>query len=274
VEVMQKHVTDGTIVSEAVIPPHDHFKEIVDISRIEYLIDELRVVGFIIKPKNIQDQKLPVLIYNRGGNREYGKIDDERLYRLSSYASLNYIVLATQYRGNDGGEGREEFGGSDVRDVFAMSWLADTLPYADITKKVMVGHSRGGLMTYICIKMGIDIKAAAVIGAPTNLFRRPLPFPMEEIHAELIGNPIENQEEYRDRSAIFWAERLTRVPILILHGDADSRVDPDDAKELAQLLERNQAAYNYIPFPEGNHALSNFEHERDDEIFKWFELYL
>ena len=49
--------------------------------KIRYLSDGLEVVGFILKPKD-EDQKFPVMIYNRGGNREFGKIDVSTLEYL------------------------------------------------------------------------------------------------------------------------------------------------------------------------------------------------
>ncbi|RZT23995.1 alpha/beta hydrolase family protein [Fictibacillus sp. BK138] len=267
---MKRNKNDGKLISKVEVPVHSDFEGQITIFRIEYLVDELRVVGFIIRPRS--DNKLPVLIYNRGGNGEYGKLDDERLYRLSKYALEGYVVLASQYRGNDGGEGKDAFGGDDVRDVFALSWLADELPYADNKNKVMIGHSRGGMMTYLCIKYGIDIKAAAVIGAPTNLLRRPLAFPMESILADRIGDFSEKRSEYCERSALLWPDKI-KTPTLILHGDADSRVDYKDAEELAELLTKNNLKYKYVLYTDGDHALNKFEKERDREIFDWFSIF-
>lgn len=46
----------------------------VDCKKIKYLSDGLKVVGYIWKPKNSEGKKLPVIIFNRGGNREQGKL--------------------------------------------------------------------------------------------------------------------------------------------------------------------------------------------------------
>lgn len=270
---MQKNSTDGQIVSMSEVKVDQQFEGKVEAFRIEYLVDGLKVIGFIVKPSIIGQKRLPVLIYNRGGNREYGKIDSERLARLAVYASKNYIVLASQYRGNDGGEGAEEFGGADVRDVFALSWLADELPYADSKRKVMFGHSRGGMMTYICMNLGIDIKAAAVVGAPSNLFREPLPFPMDLIHADLIGDKELDSDKFKARSAIFWPDKID-IPILMLHGDSDDRVHVDDSNDLAKLLKEHGKEHKLVVYPGGDHRLSAFQAERDKEIFDWFEKYI
>lgn len=266
---IQKKPSDGQVVSMVEVKLHPKLDE-VETFRLEYMVDGLRVVGYLSKPKIVHSKKLPVLLYNRGGNREFGKIDEERLNRLASYASRNYVVLASQYRGNDGGEGKEEFGGRDVKDVFALSWLADTLPYVDPFKKFMFGHSRGGMMSYICIKLGIDIKAAAVVGAPANLLREPLAFPMEIIHSELIGDKATEKNKYIDRSAIHWPEKIN-VPLLIQHGQKDQRVSVEDAIELSELLRKHRKNHKLVIHPDGDHRLSGNEYTRDQEIFDWFE---
>jgi len=118
----------------------------------EYLSDGLRVVGLIVKPK--KEGKYPVVIYNRGGHMEGGKIDVKELLGLSMFARQEYVVIASQYRGNDGGEGKEEYGGADINDVLNLIPLAKSLPFTDGDRIVMYGASWGGLMTYLAIKGG------------------------------------------------------------------------------------------------------------------------
>src|SRR5262245_4602879 len=43
--------------------------------RIQYPSDGLKVVGFLVKPRNPQGKRYPVIIYNRGGIQDIGKID-------------------------------------------------------------------------------------------------------------------------------------------------------------------------------------------------------
>ena len=64
---------------------------------------------------------------------------------LAKIASQGYIVVASQYRGNGGSEGREEFGGSDVKDILNLFPLIDNLHNADNKNIGMFGWSRGGM---------------------------------------------------------------------------------------------------------------------------------
>ncbi|MDR6550334.1 hypothetical protein [Paenibacillus qinlingensis] len=82
--------------------------------RIHYLSDGLKVVGFIVKPKEIPG-KAPLIIYNRGGAEDRSLIEIRQLSTFFSFlAKKGYVVLASQYRGNDGGEGQDRWGGDDI----------------------------------------------------------------------------------------------------------------------------------------------------------------
>jgi len=225
--------SNGKIVYEKIIKLKD-FKDSVECFKIKYLSDGLKVVGYIFKPKD-GGSKYPVMIFNRGGNREYGKITEKRFRHISYLASNNYVVLASQYRGNDGGQGREEFGGKDVNDVLNLIPLAKSLPFANPDKIVMLGFSRGGMMTYLAIKKGAEIKAAAVVGGVTDLIQW-------DQERESIGEKVleqlispHNREEYKKRSAYYWPERIN-IPILILHGEKDWRVRVTQAKKISKKL--------------------------------------
>ena len=68
--------------------------------------DGLRVKGFMARPSSAQE-KLPCVIWNRGGNREFGALNDQlATLFLSRIASWGYVVVASQYRGNGGGEAK------------------------------------------------------------------------------------------------------------------------------------------------------------------------
>jgi dipeptidyl aminopeptidase/acylaminoacyl peptidase len=76
----------------------------IEIKSITYLSDGLNVKGYLVAPKNAE--KLPCVIFNRGGNREFGAWNDlAAAALLGRVASWGYVVVASQYRGNAGGEG-------------------------------------------------------------------------------------------------------------------------------------------------------------------------
>ncbi|NBI27842.1 alpha/beta hydrolase family protein [Chengkuizengella marina] len=264
---------DNIIVNQELLDIESSYSNNVETYRMQYLSDDFKVVGFIVKPKTIED-KAPLLIFNRGGNREFGVINEKTLQYLSFWADQGYVVLASQYRGNDGGEGQEELGGSDINDVLNLIHVAEELPYVDMDQKVMLGASRGGMMTYLAIKHDLDIQAAAVISGVTDqldLYEKRND--MKLILNELVGDPILDREEYEKRSAVYWADEID-VPTLILHGEKDWRVPVDQARNMVDQLKKYQKDYKYIEYPYGDHSLSAYSDEYKKEIIDWFELYL
>jgi dipeptidyl aminopeptidase/acylaminoacyl peptidase len=241
-----------------------------DCYKIKYLSDGLYVVGFVVKPKG-DGSKFPVIIFNRGGNREFGKITEEKLTYLSYLSSKGYVILASQYRGNDGGWGREEFGGKDVNDVSNIIKLAKSLPFVNPSKIVMLGYSRGGMMTCLAIKHGADIKAAAIVGGLTDVeqaYNRDEG--MKRVIRVLVGT---DKSEWEKRSAVYWPEKID-VPLLILHGENDWRAKPSQVIKLSEKLTEEGKVNKLVIYPKGDHGLNTHQSARDREIFKWFDKYL
>src|SRR5207253_98720 len=108
---------------------------------------------------------------NRGGNREEGQWDTVSLaFYLGRMATWKYVVIASQYRGNDGGEGKEEFGGKDVNDVLNLIPALSQITKADTSRIGIEGRSRGGMMTYLALKSTCRFKAAVVNSGLANSF--------------------------------------------------------------------------------------------------------
>jgi dipeptidyl aminopeptidase/acylaminoacyl peptidase len=263
--------SDGKIIDQTPVDMKSDFSGQVDCYKIKYLSDGLKVVGFVLAPKT-RDKKFPVLIYNRGGNREFGSISPRDLVYLSFLASNNYVVLASQYRGNDGGEGREAFGGNDVNDVLNLIPLAKSLGFTDTEKIVMLGYSRGGMMTYLAIKRGAPIKAAAVVGGITDIAQtyRERESGMKRVIKELVGT---NEQDWKERSAYYFAEQIN-IPVLILHGENDIRVNVTQAKKLSGRLSELGKEHELLTFPKGDHGLNTNRRQRNARIFEFFTKHL
>src|SRR5262245_8394956 len=155
--------------------------------RIKYMSDRLKVVGFIWKPKDTAGKRLPLIIFNRGGNREFGKLGPWMQSGFYEYLTNGFVVIGSQYRGNDGGEGKEEFGGAEVNDVLNLVPLAKSLGYVDMNNLFLFGWSRGGMMSLLALKNNLQVNAAAIGGAAVNLkeLRKAM---IEGVYRQLIPN--------------------------------------------------------------------------------------
>lgn len=60
--------------------------------------DNLKIRGFLIRPK--KEGKYPVIIFNRGGNREAGAVSVDMMTNfLSKIADQGFILIGYQLRG-------------------------------------------------------------------------------------------------------------------------------------------------------------------------------
>jgi dipeptidyl aminopeptidase/acylaminoacyl peptidase len=197
----------------------------VDCLRIRYISDGLSVVGFIVKPRSAGgDTRYPVIVYNRGGFRDIGKIDTWNLLDFYGFASQGFVVLASQYRGSDGGEGRDEVGGADVADVLVLSRVAASLPDADSSNMFLYGLSRGGMMSFLSLKRGFPAKAVAVVGAVFDVeaFQERAPKVVASALA-LSPDASKGVAVLRERSVMNWPDQVS-APLLIIHGAKDEEV--------------------------------------------------
>ncbi|XEC94458.1 alpha/beta hydrolase family protein [Paenibacillus tarimensis] len=248
-----------------------HHSDHAEAFRIHYRSDGLKVVGFIVKPKEMKE-KAPLLIYNRGGAEDRTLINSTLLSTFFSFlARKGYVVLASQYRGNDGGEGEDRWGGDDIHDVLNLVEVAKQLPYVDTDRKVMIGQSRGGLMTYLAIRKQLDLKAAVVVSGPTDLtdLYQKRGENMKEILMRLVGDPNLNTDEYMKRSPINWADEIN-APLLIIHGGNDWMSPVQQVRDFARKLDELNKDYRYVEYPDGDHFLKGKWDEVKKEIIHFF----
>ncbi|MFC3884388.1 alpha/beta hydrolase family protein [Bacillus songklensis] len=246
----------------------------VDIHKITYMSDGLKIKGFLLKPKEI-DGKLPLLVYSRGGMHDYGAVNRNKLVYLSSWAKKGYVVVTTQYRGNGGSEGVETYGGDDIHDVINLIRLAEKLPYVNPNQKVAIGYSRGGMMTYLLMKNGIQFDAVAIVSGITDMFqfydqRRPK---IQKELRKMVGSPKEEQDKYKSRSAVYWSDKI-HSPLLILHGTGDKKVHYTQAEKLVKQLKQQKKEHKYVLYEGANHPLQEYFNEYNQEIDRWFASHL
>ncbi|MCL2376334.1 MAG: prolyl oligopeptidase family serine peptidase [Defluviitaleaceae bacterium] len=237
------------------------------IYRIKYSSDGYRVMGYVAAPADFMEHEYPILIINRGGNRDFGSLT---YAQVISFALRGYIVLGSQYRGVAGGTGIEQFGGDDINDVLRLIDISESFAFAQQGGVYMFGASRGGMMTYIASRMDCRIRAATVWAANSNIFYsfNERGYDMRQVLVELIGGaPNELPEEFERRSAVFWADEI-KVPLLIGHGgDTDWRVPTHHSINMAAALERYGKPHRLIIYPDAGHeVVMDFL----DEMDEWF----
>ncbi len=232
-----------------------------------------QVEGFLIEPKG--SGPLPVIVYNRGGSKDFGSITEKflRCARPSALAEAGYLVIATQYSGAGRSEGVDDFGGpqtlNDVRELYGLL-AAD--PRADHSRIGMFGASRGGMMTYLMLREASWIKAAATMAGAADLVDTSFRPVMEEHYERMFGGALEGREA---RSVLSWVQDLPKhVPLLLMHGTADWRVNPMESLRLAQRCYEERIPCRYISYEGADHGLTEVYGESVQQLASWFNRYV
>lgn len=248
------------------------------VEKITYLSDGLKVKGYIAYPSDAS-RKYPSIIWCRGGYENAGAIDKFTARGMfGQIASWGYCVFASQYRGNDGSDGHDDFGGDDVNDVLNLITLADEIPQADKNNWAIEGWSRGGMMTYLTLTRTNLFKAAIVIGGIANLRcnAEESKF-MRRLFEHSLGNYTEEQFKKRceERSIVNFPEKLAKeTPLLLIHGNNDERVLPHDSLDLSYKLLEQKIPFRLVMLEGGDHFLKSHRKEVDELRRMWFNRYL
>jgi len=260
-----------------------------EVLEITYASDGLTVRGILIKPKAPGTRKWPAIIFNRGGNGQLGSLMDNGLpcglantscldlVDLYLFAKAGFVVIASDYRYQGATVKRDEWGGVEVDDVLNLVPALKSLNFVDPERLYMLGLSRGGTMTYLAIKRGIPVKAAAVIGGVSDVKAWVDATPqMGLVNGNQYIDGFANiwpdyehraAEYYRARSAVYWADQIN-VPVL--HSRTDRLVPVTQALRMAEALQEKNKVYALRIYARDGHALPQNREDRDRMIVDWF----
>lgn len=248
-----------------------------------YQSDGLSIEGYACRPKGQPKEDLPIIIYNRGGTGNFGKLTPDIFPYFYELAREGFVVFGSNYRfvGDQGKH--DELGGAEVRDLLKLYHIVKALPGSDSTNVFMMGVSRGGLMTYLAARE-LDLNAVAVFSGVSNsqlqYERRPIfiegwdDTPPDEYYlglASVLPDFQSKKEEYLlERSPTAWADEINS-PVLILHSRQDGFVRVEQAYEMAKALEEAQKPYQLKVYDQKSHALPAWNFDSIEETITWFQ---
>jgi len=233
---------------------------------VSYLSQGHLVKGYLAIPRG--EGPFPLFIYCRGGLRNIGMT---KLAWIDTYVSEGWMVFAPFYRGNRGGEGREDFGGEDRYDVIEAVPLLESHPLVDKNQIHIFGFSRGAIPALFAATQYPCIASAAIWGGVTDLL---LTYDervdMRRMLKRLLGgSPGKVQSEYDRRSPVFFAHELL-CPVLIIHGKRDAQVGVDHAYRLAEMLETHRKPYEtWIRENQGHHFSLEDQKVTKKKMLEW-----
>lgn len=246
----------------------------ITLEKITYLSDGLKVKGYLAYPNNT-NKYYPCIIWCRGGYGNAGALDDFYAQGiLGQLASWGYVVLQSQYRGNDGGEGKDSFGGDDVNDLLNLIPIASELPFANNDIWGIEGWSRGGMMLYLTLIRSRKFKAAVTTGGISDIQCN-----LSEsnfMNNLLNKHDIKVDEEFCISRSILKniSQYPKNTPTLLIHGTKDDRVPPHHSLDLSAAFIENDIEHRLVLFENGDHFLRAHKKEVDILRKNWFKKYL
>ncbi len=251
--------------------------ESTTVEKIVYRSDGLKIKGYIAYPKYNTDAKFPCIIWNRGGYKERGYIDEFNAKGIfGQIASWGYVVFASMYRGSIENNGTDELGGKDLNDILTLYKLAENFPFADRTCWGIEGWSRGGMMTYLALKENKQwvIPRCAVLISPISDLVTNLNFSAGlKNYFDQIG--MNSKKELESRSAIHWVDKLPKqTNYLLIHGSRDEIIPVQQTLDIAKKFSENNLNYRLTIFEQGDHFLKKFRKEVSKQCKDWYKKWL
>ena len=232
--------------------------------------DETPIASFLYIPANIkQDNSHPAIIYPHGGPQ--WEHFNSWYPRLQYFVSHGYIVMAPNFRGSTG-FGREfteslrkDCGGGDLKDLVAATEYLKRTGYVDPDRIAIMGGSWGGYLTLIALTKTPEVWAGGVSIVPlANWFTaHENEDPVLQKNDEwLMGDPVTDRELWRDRSPIFFADKI-RAPLLLLAGKNDIRCPVEETMQMAEAARKNGVTVEVKIYEDEGHGFVRRENEID-----------
>ena len=206
--------------------------------QILYRVDGCTVAAYVSVPNDYTENTRPLIIFNRGGNGNFGAYSAEEIGMMAQLTDC--VVIASQYRETKPGTGTDEFGGADVADVLFWVDRVKDMGFVDHQNVYMVGGSRGGMQTCLALRADKDrvIRAAVCVSGIYDLFatyeqRADM---RDMLNYRVGGTPTSAPEKYEARSPIRFVDEI-QVPLLMIHSTGDEKVAYSQAADFAEAMQ-------------------------------------
>lgn len=242
---------------------------------ITYSSGGLRVSGLLWKPIDTAGKRLPLIIALRGGNQGFGGMEPWRYWGWHDFLKAGYVVLATQYRGGPGSEGKDGYGSSgDLSDVENLIPLARSLGYVDTDQVFAHGGSRGGMQLYMLARSGFPLRAMAVRAGMANMRRTfaTRRYMERDLVPLMLDYPSDPEAALDRRSAALWAHEL-KVPAIMFHGTSDWRGEVQDTIDVAAGYHRSRTPFEVHLYEGDTHALELSQADMVRRTIEFFQRY-
>ncbi len=221
-----------------------------------------------------EGERPPLIVHAHGGPT--GQTTSSFSLGMQFWTSRGFALVDVNY-GGSAGYGREfrerlygQWGVVDVDDcVNAAQYLAQE-GKADAERQVIVGGSAGGYTTLAAMAFKDVFDAgASYFGVSDLISFAEITHKFESRYLDQLVGPVEQQDLYRERSPMTYADRIDR-PLILFQGLEDKVVPPQQAEIVVEALEERHIPYAYIPFEGEGHGFrsaENIKRTLTDELY-------
>ncbi|MBA2176373.1 prolyl oligopeptidase family serine peptidase [Halobacillus locisalis] len=242
--------------------------------KIQYKSQKDSIPGLLVEPVE-KEKDLPLLIVNRGGIGKVGGDPENELKALSFWAEQGYVVVESYYRDHVVSGYRPSTNEGFVQDILDLKEVMEQWDGVDVSNTVMLGYSRGGLVSLLSIQQQTDLRAVATVGTITDLQKQyaEQPDPVKEQIEALLGTPDENAQLYERLHPDSWIQDMD-VPVLMIHGERDQVVPVERARAFADRMKQHHSIHEYKEIENGTHLLTFSFPEYSAEVLNWFDQHI
>ena len=260
---------------------HDHARSLVGrAARVTWKApDGLEIDGILLAPEG--EGPHPLVLHIHGGP-VWSYQESFPRPALSWLVSRGYAVLMPNPRGSTG-RGRAfleavigDMGGADAHDDLAGVDSLVARGDADPERIGVTGGSYGGFMSCWLPIVDQRFKAAVAISPVTDYFSQHWNSNIGGWDAWFLGGrPEDGAEHYRERSPVFFADRVT-TPTLLTAGTEDRCTPPGQAIEFYRALHAQGVPVEVAIYPGEGHGVRKFPAYLDlvTRMTAWFERFM
>ena len=243
--------------------------------------DGLKVPAYLYLPVCRRTKNyIPFVIYLHGGPKS--QFVPEYITEFQLLLTNGYGVLAPNFRGSTGyGNQYVELDNTThrfhvVKDITsAAQWLVSH-GYTRKQEIALSGPSYGGYLTLLCISKEANLFGAACVTAPFT----DLPRYIRWDHQDKLGHQNEygslNNEEFLKSISPYYHVDQIQTPVLIVHGDKDRNVPPEESARFVEAMRTAGKAVEYVVLPGEGHGFKKIENIRTyrKKMIEFFDRYL
>lgn len=230
--------------------------------------DGFDIESYLTLPAAAAGNKVPLVVLAHGGPigvRDTRGFDPE----VQFLASLGYAVLQVNFRGSDGygrafaAAGKQKFGTQIEDDIDAALAAALAAHPLDAGRMCAMGTSYGGYSALVsAVRWPDRFKCVVSIAGVSD---RVLLFTASDLVGskerrkeieELYGDPNTQLDEMLATSPLYHIDKLT-VPVMLVHGRKDRRVDYEHTRRLHRVLNRAGRPSVLITMEDEGHGIDS-----------------